>query len=215
MMSSVARAMCWTPGPPWKRRYSSICERLRPRAGSLIGSLMRAWPSATTLGHQRGVLGADVLVVERGQEREPEDPLVEADPVLHPAFLDVGDDVVDRRQADRVERVRAVTVGLDRFEARGEHAAVAAPINEGIARCRRRPGSRRRRRFRTGPPGCSAALRRLPRGRGRLHTSRVRSSTSKARVWTLSPWATRRALSGCSAVSGEVRTKVISPWRST
>ena len=30
----------------------------------------------------------------------PEDALVELDPVVHPAELDVADDVVDREQAD-------------------------------------------------------------------------------------------------------------------
>jgi hypothetical protein len=40
-MSSVARARCWTPAPRLASRYSSIWERFRPAAGSLMGSLTR------------------------------------------------------------------------------------------------------------------------------------------------------------------------------
>ena len=47
-MSVVASAMCWTPGPPWNSRYSSICDLRSPSAGSLIGNLMRPLPSAIT-----------------------------------------------------------------------------------------------------------------------------------------------------------------------
>ena len=57
------------------------------------------------LRHQRRVLGADVLVVEAGEQREAQDLAVEVDPLVHLPFLDVGDDVVDRLEADGVERV--------------------------------------------------------------------------------------------------------------
>ena len=52
------------------------------------------------LRHERRVLGRDVLVREVRELREAEDALVEADPLVHPAELDVADDVVDRDQPD-------------------------------------------------------------------------------------------------------------------
>ena len=48
MMSSVASAMCWTPGPLYASRYSSICDFRLPCAGSLMGNLMRSLPLAIT-----------------------------------------------------------------------------------------------------------------------------------------------------------------------
>ena len=47
------------------------------------------------LRHQGGIFGADVLVVEVDQLLEAEHVLVELDPLVHLAFLDVADDVVD------------------------------------------------------------------------------------------------------------------------
>src|SRR4029453_13973992 len=56
------------------------------------------------LGHQRRVLGGDGLVAEVDQLGEAHDPLVELDPLVHPAQLDVADHVVDSLQADRGQR---------------------------------------------------------------------------------------------------------------
>ena len=53
------------------------------------------------LRHQRRVLGADVLVVEVNELLEAEHLAVELDPLVHLAFLDVADDVVDGGEADR------------------------------------------------------------------------------------------------------------------
>ena len=78
------------------------------------------------LGHERRVLGADVLVVEARQQREAHDLAVVINPVAHLAFLDVGDDVVDRLQADGMERARAVAVRVERLEARREDAVDTA-----------------------------------------------------------------------------------------
>ena len=47
------------------------------------------------LRHERGVLRRDVLVGEVRELREAEDALVEPDPLVHAAELDVADDVVD------------------------------------------------------------------------------------------------------------------------
>src|SRR5688500_2829208 len=92
------------------------------------------------LRHERRVLGLDLVVAEVDDVRHPEDALVELDPVVHPAELDVADDVVERAQSDarpslavfgrsavagevrpRVlaavdERVDRVAVGADRGE---------------------------------------------------------------------------------------------------
>ena len=86
------------------------------------------------LRHQGRVLGADVLVVEVDELREAEHVLVEPHPLVHLAFLDVADDVVDRLQADRVERARAVAVRVERLVAGGEDAAVAVAVDEAVRR---------------------------------------------------------------------------------
>src|SRR5512133_1350697 len=57
------------------------------------------------LGHQGRVLGRDGLVAEVDQLGEAQDPLVELDPPVHLAQLDVADHVVDGLQADRRQRV--------------------------------------------------------------------------------------------------------------
>ena len=57
-----------------------------------------AVPGGDDLRHQRRVLGRDRLVGEVDHLDHPEDPLVEVDPLLHVAELDVADDVVDREE---------------------------------------------------------------------------------------------------------------------
>src|SRR5918994_2566195 len=52
------------------------------------------------LAHQGRVFGLDLIVAEVDDVRHPEDALVELDPLVHLAELDVADDVVDRDQAD-------------------------------------------------------------------------------------------------------------------
>ena len=68
-----------------------------------------AVPGGDDLRHQRGILGRDRLVGEVDHLHHPEDPLVEVDPFLHVAELDVADDVVDREQHVRIRRGRGVT----------------------------------------------------------------------------------------------------------
>ena len=48
------------------------------------------------LAHQRGVLGGDVVADELGHVGEAHDAVVEVDPLVHAAELDVADDVVER-----------------------------------------------------------------------------------------------------------------------
>ena len=52
------------------------------------------------LRHERRVLGLDLVVSEVDDVRHPEDALVELDPVVHLAELDVADDVVEVEEAD-------------------------------------------------------------------------------------------------------------------
>ena len=47
------------------------------------------------LAHQRGVVGGDVVTDELGHVHEAHDLVVEGDPLVHLAELDVADDVVE------------------------------------------------------------------------------------------------------------------------
>jgi hypothetical protein len=81
--------------------------RLLLALGRLVdGQLDAADAVPQHLGHQRRVLGGDVLVGEVLELAEAEDVGVVARPRVHLAELDVGDHVVDAGQADRLgERV--------------------------------------------------------------------------------------------------------------
>ena len=70
------------------------------------------------LRHERGILGADVLVVEVDELVEAEHVLVELDPLVHLAFFDVADDVVDGGEADGLERGGVVAFRIDRLDSR-------------------------------------------------------------------------------------------------
>ena len=80
------------------------------------------------LRHQRRVLGADRLVVEREDVGEAQHILVELDPGIHPAQLDVADTVIDILEpgAAGLERRRG------RLEARQEQAAVIATLHDRV-----------------------------------------------------------------------------------
>ena len=95
---------------------------------------MRPVPFWHDLGHQRRVLGRNVLVVERDELLEAEHLAIELDPLIHLAFFDVADDVVDGCEADRVRRCRAVAFRVDGRKARREHAAIAIAIDEAVRR---------------------------------------------------------------------------------
>ena len=80
------------------------------------------------LGHERGVLGGDVVVVEVLVEAEAHDVAVEVDPLVHGVPADVADDVVDVEEADGAGDV----VVRDGVVAGEEGAGVAGAVDEGV-----------------------------------------------------------------------------------
>ncbi len=68
--------------------------------GLVDGELDVAVAVGHDFGHERGVFGGDVVVVEVLVEREAHDLGVEVDPLVHGVPADVADDVVDVEQAD-------------------------------------------------------------------------------------------------------------------
>ena len=80
------------------------------------------------LRHERRVLGLDLVVAEVDDVRHPEDALVELDPVVHAAELDVADHVVERLQAD----ARDVAVRRRRDVARQVRAGVLGAVHERV-----------------------------------------------------------------------------------
>ena len=98
-MSRVATAMCCAPGAPVELEVL-VDLRLALALGRLVDrELHAAVAVGDDLRHQRRVLRRDVLVGEVDHLGHPEDVLVELDPLVHVAELDVADDVVDREQA--------------------------------------------------------------------------------------------------------------------
>src|SRR5919198_3577435 len=74
---------------------------LAPALGRLVERELDLPPAAEhDLRHEGRVLGGDVLVGEVDHLPEAHDALVEADPFVHAAELDVADDVVDRLEPD-------------------------------------------------------------------------------------------------------------------
>ena len=60
--------------------------------------------------------------------------LIKAHPIVHLAFFDVADNVVDRFEANRIEGSRTVAVRIERLVARREDAVIAVAIDEGVSR---------------------------------------------------------------------------------
>src|SRR5436305_11419897 len=83
------------------------------------------------LRHQRRILGLDLVVPEVDDVRHPEHTLIELDPVVHPAELDIADAMVDRDQADARARV---PVARDGDVAGHVRALVAGPVDERVDR---------------------------------------------------------------------------------
>ena len=82
-------------------------------------------PARHHFGHERGVLRTNVLIVEVLEHGESEDLLIPLHPVIHLAFFNVTDCVVDILEAARVLSVVVVErVALDLSEAGHEEPAV-------------------------------------------------------------------------------------------
>ena len=98
------------------------------------------------LGHQRGVVGGDVVADELRHVHEAHDLVVEADPVVHLAELDVAD------RWSRAWNSRLVLLALDGAEVRSTNRAdrgrCSADRSTSVCRCRRRRRSRRSARCR-------------------------------------------------------------------
>ena len=104
--------------------------RLLLRHGGLVErELHLAGAVGDHLGHQRGVLGGDVVADELLHVGEGHDVVVEGDPLVHPAELDVADAVVDGLEqpgpglGDRLRGDVAGQVG----------AGVVAALDQGVA----------------------------------------------------------------------------------
>ncbi len=82
------------------------------------------------LRHQRAVLGGDVVAHELLHVREAHDLVVEGDPLVHPAELDVADAVVDGLEGALGRRLDH-RLGGD--EAGQVGAVVAGALDEGVA----------------------------------------------------------------------------------
>ena len=103
--------------------------RLALALGGLVDrELHAAVAVGDDLRHQRGVLGRDRLIGEVQHLRHPEHVLVELDPRVHVAELDVADDVVEREQPGVGRAV------LARLVAGEERAGVVLALDERVQR---------------------------------------------------------------------------------
>ena len=133
-MSRVASATCWAPGPAVEVE-ELVDLRLAPALGGLVDrELDAARAVGDDLRHQRRVLGRDRLVGEVQHLGHAEDALVEGDPLLHRAELDVADDVVDREQVLAGPGDRRHAIGATRLVAGQEGAAMVAVLDERVDR---------------------------------------------------------------------------------
>ena len=96
--------------------------------GFVDGELDVAVAVGHDLGHERGVFGGDVVVVEVLIEAEAHDVFVEPDPLVHGVPADVADAVVDVQQADGARDV----ILRRRRDSRGGRAAVVLALDEGV-----------------------------------------------------------------------------------
>ena len=146
--------------------------------------------------HQRGVLGADLVVVEVVQLAEAEDLGVEAHPVVELALLDVADDVVDRESGRPAGR----PVGLGRLSV----AVAGLEQRRRGSGCGRRTCARCRRRSRPGASSSSPCVVGLgPRRRarcGRRGRPRPRTRRRRRRRARRGRARRRRGVRTCSAI---------------
>ena len=96
--------------------------------GLVDGELDVAVAVGHDLGHEGGVFGGDVVVVEVLVEGEAHDVGVEVDPLVHGVPAHVADDVVDVQQADRA----GDGVVRDGLVAGEEGAGVVGAVDEGV-----------------------------------------------------------------------------------
>ncbi len=85
------------------------------------------------LAHEGGVLGGDVVADELGHVREAEHLVVEGDPLVHPAELDVADAVVDGLEQPLRVTLAAGDGGAARLVAGQVGAGVAAAVDQRVA----------------------------------------------------------------------------------
>ena len=222
-MSLVASAMCWTPGAAVELQVLVDLRLLLGDRRLVDRELHLPRAVGDDLRHQRGVLGGDVVAHELLHVREAHDLVVEADPLVHPAELDVADAVVDRpgRCAGRA----ASTIGSRGDEAGQEGAVVAGALDQRVAglavggdrgeddravlvlerRTARRARGRRARprtRRRRARPG--------PRARGRRRRRRARPRAARgsgpgAGVHLMTEVSTKRAAPDSSTYSARSR----------
>ncbi len=101
---------------------------LAPFGRLVDGELDPAIPVRHDLRHQGAVFGGDVLVVEADDLAEAQHVPVEADPVIHPAQLDVADTMVDVLEPGG----RRLVGAAHRLEAGEEDAAVVPALDQGV-----------------------------------------------------------------------------------
>ncbi len=129
-MSSVASAMCCTPGPPIELEILLDLRLLFAFGWLVDGELDVAVAVGHHLRHERRVFGGDVLVVEVLVEREAHDVGVELDPLVHLVPAHVADHVVDVEQAGGA----GDRVALDGAVAGKECAGVVLALDKGVNR---------------------------------------------------------------------------------
>ena len=103
-----------------------------PVAGSLMGNLILPLPPSITFDIERGILGGDGFVSEVDDLLEPQHILVELDPLVHLAKLDVADDMVNRGEAS-LARPRGVSASMA-AKAWQERPGVVLALDEGVQR---------------------------------------------------------------------------------
>ncbi len=120
--------MCWTPGARVELEVL-VHLRLALSFGRLVdGKLDAALAVGDHLGHERGILGGDLLVGEMEHLGEAEHALVVRHPLVHAAQLDVAHRMVELGQEPQV------SAAGDGGEAREKRPVVGGALDEGVHR---------------------------------------------------------------------------------
>ena len=167
------------------------------------------------LAHQRRVLGGDVVADELGHVGEAHDAVVEADPLVHPAQLDVAHHVVERLEQPPRRALRAGRARTGARRSRAGRGRCSGSGRRGCAGCRRRwrwrPGGRCRAR-RSGRAVPRRPSRPVP-GRWAMHRST--SGTSRAMSTMPSPWRRWWSSSGLLGSTPPLSTNRTAPLHRT